>query len=211
MIKPKLIIIAGPNGAGKSTLSKEIVSKHGITSFDFDKEYYMQWSQFSYDPAVQRGCKEFVAEKFDSLVSKAFKTQSNFSFETNYHTEDILKYLELAEKHGFDKELIFIGLASAKLAKERVSIRVKRNGHFVPDDEIDRRYKKGLILLDNTFHRYDSVIISESYSDFKIKNCIGIQGDKGNLVKRPSFLLSLPKLKQRVRGLEENRSIGFNI
>lgn len=210
MITPKLIIIAGPNGAGKSTLSSDIVAKYGITAFDFDKEYYEQWARFSYDPAVQKGCKEYVADKFETSIVSAFETKSNFSFETNYHTKDILNYLDLADQYGYEKNLIFIGLKSATLAKERVALRVSKNGHNVPNQEIDFRYKNGLTLLDNSFDRYNNIIISESYPDFKSENCIGIQGEKGYLVKQPSYMKSLPRLTSHITGLEQSKSIRFS-
>lgn len=211
-MSPKLIIIAGPNGAGKSTLSNDIVAKYGITAFDFDKEYYAQWAKFSYDPAVQRGCKEFVSKKFDDSIAEAFLSKSHFCFETNYHTQDILKYLDLADQHGFEKNLVFIGLKSEKLAKERVQFRVKEdNGHFVPDEEVEIRFNYGLVLLDQSFTRYENLFILESFPGFMTENCIRIKGEKGYQIKSPSYLVHLPNLKKKIKRLDQSKSIGFNI
>ena len=80
-------------------------------------------------------------------MNQAFATRQHFAFETNFHTHDILPYLDLADKHGYKKDLVFLGLDSPGLAQKRVRHRVNTGGHFVPDDEILSRYKKGLILL----------------------------------------------------------------
>ena len=211
MSKPKLIIIAGPNGAGKSTLSSDIVANYNLTPFDFDKEYYQIWAKYSYDPAVQRGCKEFVSEKFEELIKTAFNNSKSFCFETNYHTTDIIQYLDLADKFDFEKYIYFIGLKSVELCKERVQFRVDHKGHYVPNEEIEFRYRKGFEILDNSFNRYDKVIISESLPDFKIMHCVGINNDEGYLAEEPSFIKNLPVLEKVVKGMKRVKNIGFSL
>jgi predicted ABC-type ATPase len=44
---------------------------------------------------------------------------------------------------GYRLKLIFLRLASAELAIERVAVRVAQGGHAVPEDVIRRRFAAG--------------------------------------------------------------------
>tara|TARA_R110000868_G_C10870563_1_gene762250 strand:- start:596 stop:904 length:309 start_codon:yes stop_codon:yes gene_type:complete len=102
-------------------------------------------------------------------------------------------------------------LESDNLSKKRVQFRVKNKGHYVPGDEIERRYKNGLLMLDDSFARYDKLILIESFPGFRNKTCLGLRQDEGYLVQRPSFLNHLPKLEDHIKDLKQTRSIGFNL
>ncbi len=161
---PHLTIIAGPNGAGKSTYSETLLLERGIKSFDYDKELDIQWRRFSFDPAVERGVRESVERIFTESKRNAILNHSNFSFETNYHTEEIVNTVKIFSNNGFLTELIFIALESSELAIERVKDRVARGGHYVDEETIRERFTLGLHLLDNSYSEFDSdsIYLSET-------------------------------------------------
>ncbi|XOV92162.1 MAG: zeta toxin family protein [Bacteroidota bacterium] len=198
-----LIIIAGPNGAGKSTIGKSLIPEYQVEIFDFDKEYYSIWAKFGFDPAVRSGCLDRASEKFNQEFKLALRNKKSFCFETNYHTKTVLKYREQAKKEGFYCHLIFVGLESPELAKERVTKRVQLNGHFVPDKEVEERYSAGLSSLSESFHLYDKVEIMESLPDYHLKTCIVIEAGKGLLIQKPKFLHSIPKLEESIKNFEK--------
>jgi predicted ABC-type ATPase len=156
---PYLTVIAGPNGAGKSTYSEILLLERGIKSFDYDKELEVQWRNFSYDPSVERGVRESVERHFIEAKQSALLSQSNFSFETNYHTEEVINTVKTFSSSGFFTELIFIALESSESAIERVKDRVAKGGHSVDEETVRERFRLGLHLLDNSFSQYDTVSI----------------------------------------------------
>jgi len=141
---PILTIIAGPNGAGKSTHSKELLSDSHIEAFDFDKEFYTLWSQFSYDPQVEQGAFSRAQELYIERRTAALEFNRDFAFESNYHTTDVLDVVETFKSKGYRTELILICLKSPELAIERVKLRVANGGHSVEEsrlfDEVTRSY-----------------------------------------------------------------------
>ncbi len=194
---PYLTIIAGPNGAGKSTYSEMLLLEHGIKSFDYDKELDIQWRRFSFDPSVERGVRESVEKLFTESKQNALHSYSNFSFETNYHTEEVVNTMKIFSHNGFLTELIFIALESSELAIERVKDRVAKGGHYVDEETIRERFNLGLHLLDSSYSEFDTVSIYLSETN-DLKEILFIEPKKGILKrfqKLPSQLKNkLPNL-----------------
>lgn len=64
--------------------------------------------------------------------------------------------------NGYDLQLIFLCLNSIQEAKKRVAIRVENGGHFVPGNEIERRYQDGYDNLNKFFDYFDYVDLYDS-------------------------------------------------
>ena len=90
-------------------------------------------------------------------------------------------------RKGYKVELIFFWLSSVKLAKERIRERVKRGGHFIPNDVVKRRYYRGLI---NFFELYSPIV-----SSWRLIN---------NSKEEPVFIAAGGETKQRVVLDEKN-------
>lgn len=154
-----MTIIAGPNGAGKSTHSKELLVHLGVEAFDFDKEFYSIWSQFSFDPLVEQGSIDQAKQLYVDRKSEALRSLKDFAFETNYHTRQILSTIDVFKTHGYHLELVFIFLEIPEIAIERVKDRVAKGGHAVYESTIRERFANGLNLLNESFRRFDTVSI----------------------------------------------------
>jgi predicted ABC-type ATPase len=99
-------------------------------------------------------------------------------------------------------ELIFICLENPEIAIERVKDRVAKGGHPVDETTIRKRFTKGLNLLDESFHMFDTVYIY--LSKYKIIEGILVlepQVKKATTINAiPSALESqLPHLKRFVQ------------
>lgn len=74
-----------------------------------------------------------------------------------------MQTINQAKKNNFTVTLIFFWLNSVELAKQRIALRVKSGGHFIPDETIERRYYAG---LKNLFELYldacDNVLIFDN-------------------------------------------------
>ncbi len=56
--------------------------------------------------------------------------------------------LKRVKDKGYHVEIIFLCLKSPELAIKRVAHRVKQGGHHVPDNDVRRRYARGLHNFD---------------------------------------------------------------
>lgn len=198
---PVLTIIAGPNGAGKSTHSKELLTPFGIDAFDFDKEFYSIWSQFSFDPYIEQSVFERAQKLYTDRRSAAIQQKQNFSFETNFHTDQIFPVIEAFRSNHYHIELIFICLESPEVAIYRVKDRVAKGGHSVDEITIRERFENGLNILDESFHLFD--LVSIYLSKMKDIEAVAILEPPRNKVTSfssfPSALISqLPKLTKFV-------------
>ncbi len=201
---PNLTVIAGPNGAGKSICSADLLSTKAVQSFDYDFEFNARWKTYSYDPLVERGVREYVADLYLKLKQEAISKKNNFAFETNYHTNKVLDTVRNFKAEGFFTELIFIFLENTDLAKQRVKDRVACGGHSVEEETIEERFEKGIALLDDTFHQYDFVSLYLSKEKI-IEAVCNIEPSAKRIVEfqtLPQVLQKkLPKLTQFMSGV----------
>jgi len=164
---PNLYIIAGCNGAGKTTASftilpdildcKEFVNAdaiaYGISPFNVE------------GVAIEAG--KIMLRRIEELLTEG----SDFAIETTLATRSYVSLVQRAQAIGYTVKVIYIWLASPKIALRRVAERVKRGGHNIPDDVVERRYYRGVnnffslfipvcdawILADNTFDELNIV------------------------------------------------------
>lgn len=110
--------------------------------------------------------REVMAHKmaFNELeiqIKKATENKSSFCYETNFNSTP-LHWPELFKNNGYDLHLIFLFLDSIQEAKKRVAIRVENGGHFVPENEIEKRYNDGYNNLNAFFDYFDYVDLYDS-------------------------------------------------
>lgn len=142
-----LYIIAGCNGAGKTTASFTILPE------------IISCREFVNADEIAKGLSPFQPEKVSfeagrimlKRISELLSHSETFAFETTLSTKIYKQKIEEAKSNGYIVNLLFFWLESIELAKERVRIRVMEGGHNIPDDIIERRYKRGLINLFNIY------------------------------------------------------------
>lgn len=137
---PKVIVLAGPNGAGKSTAAPRLLHESlQITEFVNADVIASGLSRFAPERAAIRAGR-IMLDRLDELASQ----QVNFAFETTLAGRAFAPWLEKLIDQGYEFHLYYLWLWSPELAVERVSQRVRKGGHSVPDDIIRRRYFGGL-------------------------------------------------------------------
>ena len=164
MGKAILTVVAGCNGAGKSSFSNAL-TPNNTPSFDYDKEYLLIYKN-EFDSDV----REIVAHhKAKELLRKKVKTcilsKSDFTYETNFNSTPMY-WPEKFKQANFKLRLFYFCLNSIKEAKRRVQIRVENGGHFVPEHEIESRYRSGFENLNTQWKYFDEVFLFEA-STFK--------------------------------------------
>ncbi|HCW06697.1 MAG TPA: zeta toxin [Cytophagales bacterium] len=150
---PNLYVIAGCNGAGKTTTSYTVLPE------------MLNCKEFVNADEIARGLSPFQPETVSfqagrimlERINELINHQKDFGFETTLATRSYVSLLKKAEQKGYTILLIYFWLESIDLAKSRVLDRVKKGGHNIMPDIIERRYNRG---LKNFFSLYKPIVHS---------------------------------------------------
>ncbi len=137
---PNLYIIAGCNGAGKTTASFTILPE------------ILNCKEFVNADEIAKGLSPFQPDKvaFEAgrimlhRIRELLANGSDFAFETTLSTRSFVSLIKEAKELDYKVTLVFFWLDSPETAKERVKHRVLMGGHDIPEDVIERRYKRGI-------------------------------------------------------------------
>ncbi len=167
----RITMIAGPNGAGKTTMAFTFISEH--------KEFY---EEFLNADEIARGLSplrpESVNREAGKLMIKRFhsciRENRSFIFESTASGLSYAMHLENAKKKGYEVNLLFLWLLNHDQAVKRVAQRVKQGGHNIPEEDIIRRYYRGLT---NLITRYlpisdTALILDNSEPEFGVRKTI---------------------------------------
>jgi predicted ABC-type ATPase len=137
-MKQQLILIAGPNGAGKTTYYENHLKQFGLSYVGADR----------INATTGVGAYE-AAQVADDMRREYLKQGISFVAETVFSDPvgDKLNFLHEAIAAGYEVTLIYVGLDSPELARDRVTSRVQDGGHNVPDEKIAARYPRSLANL----------------------------------------------------------------
>ena len=157
---PKLYIIAGCNGAGKTTASYTILPE------------MLNCKEFVNADSIAAGLSPFKPESvaFEAgrimlnRIHQLIGEKADFGFETTLAAKSYISLIKVARESGYVVSLLYFWLSSPEFAMSRVAKRVKKGGHNVPMEIIERRYYRGIsnllklympicdnwIILDNT-------------------------------------------------------------
>lgn len=145
---PNLYIIAGCNGAGKTTASMTILPE------------ILDCQEFVNADEIARGLSPFQPEKVAFEAGRIMLNRMNhllekgedFAFETTLSARSYVNFIKRAREKGYKVTLVFVWLESVELAKQRVAERVKKGGHNIEADVIERRYEMGLKNFFQLYH-----------------------------------------------------------
>jgi predicted ABC-type ATPase len=135
---PSLTVVAGPNGAGKSTLILDYPFEGKENLLDTDAIAKRINPGRPLDAALAAG-REVV-----DLSRQYIASRKSFVWETTFSGNLSLKVIRAAKADNYWVNLLYIYLSDPELAIERVNERVSKGGHFVPADDVRRRYERSL-------------------------------------------------------------------
>ena len=105
-----------------------------------------------------------AAEVADRLRREFVARRESFIFETVF-SDPVgakLAFLEEATRSGLQTALLFIGLSSAHLSEQRVSMRASQGGHDVPTDKLVARYPRSITNLERAIDRLPLVLVYDN-------------------------------------------------
>lgn len=155
---PTCHIVAGPNGSGKSTFAIHYLPQYaGCCEFVNPDLIALGLSPFNpQHVAVKAG--KLVLERIDELS----RERVDFAFETTLSGSGYLNHLQHLKAKGYRLELYYLWAPSTELLISRIRQRVQSGGHYVPDADVVRRYKRSLAQLSHylpmvdAFHLFDN-------------------------------------------------------
>ncbi|RDC56091.1 hypothetical protein DU508_10725 [Pedobacter chinensis] len=95
----------------------------------------------------------------DFIRHKLINDKKSFSFETVFSHPSKLKLIEFAHQNNYKVYLYFIGTETPIMNLERVKDRVKKGGHFVDEDKIEKRYFLTMDLLIDMLKEVDETYL----------------------------------------------------
>jgi predicted ABC-type ATPase len=136
---PRCIIIAGPNGAGKTTFAREFLLRDaGIIHFVSADLIASGLSPLRPELAAIAAGRLFFVE-----LHRLASLRADFAFETTLSGLGYLKHLRRWKTAGYKIQIIFLQVASPRLALRRIAARVRQGGHNVPRADVIRRFSRG--------------------------------------------------------------------
>jgi len=163
------ILIAGVNGAGKSTLYSDIGDQLNFCSWErIQKLQRVNMDEIVKEIGDWRNADDVVKAGKMSIrqIKSYFEKGNSFCQETTLCGRDILKNINIAKTKGYKVGILYVGLENVEIAKERVKERVKKGGHGISDEDIERRYEKSLQNLNEVLIQCDSVVFIDNTYDF---------------------------------------------
>ena len=73
-----------------------------------------------------------------------------------------MRNIEKAKKEGYEVEIHYIGVNSAKIAKDRIKHRVAMGGHDIPDEDVNRRFSESFENLRLILCECDRVVLYDN-------------------------------------------------
>ncbi|UCS92157.1 zeta toxin family protein [Echinicola marina] len=178
---PQLLVIAGCNGAGKSSFS-QVLSPDAVEVFDYDKHYLRIYQSLIPTEFQETMAHNMAFGELEKQIQEAIDRRQSFSYETNFNSTP-LHWPAVFKKNHYEVNMIYFCLDSIAEAKRRVAIRVENNGHYVPDAEIEKRFREGYANLNKHFEFFDNLhLFNSSFYNRTPQYCVSFQ--KGKLIKK---------------------------
>jgi predicted ABC-type ATPase len=134
---PNLILLAGPNGAGKTTASSDLLA--GVLNV----HHFINADEIALDlggehAAIAAG--RIMLERLRHLTDQ----RANVAFESTLASRSFAPWIRRLKDSGYSFNLFYFWLPTPDMAIERVRLRKILGGHSVPEEDIRRRYHRGL-------------------------------------------------------------------
>ncbi len=144
---PTIYVIAGCNGAGKSTAANVILPQ------------FLNCKEFVNADSIAAGLSPFQPETVSfqagrimlNRIKELISEEKTFAFETTLTAKSYIPLLYKAKKKKYKIVLFYFWINSVNLALARIADRVKKGGHDIPKDVVERRFERSLFNLVNLF------------------------------------------------------------
>jgi predicted ABC-type ATPase len=78
------------------------------------------------------------------MIREKVRKRESFAFETTLSGRNYARHIQRWKQAGYHVKLVFLSLASVRIALQRIQLRVAQGGHNVEAPVVRRRFKAGL-------------------------------------------------------------------
>ncbi|MDQ3748918.1 MAG: zeta toxin family protein [Acidobacteriota bacterium] len=135
--KKEIIVIAGGNGVGKTTFARAFLQEYDYEFLNADE---IAKSLSAENPA---GKKISAGKLFFQRLNEAITQNKSLLIESTLSGRYLQKFIERLQKQDYQIRIVFLFVESTEILIERIAERVKKDGHFVPDEDVKRRFMRG--------------------------------------------------------------------
>lgn len=136
--RPRCLLIAGPNGAGKTTFAREYLPNDARV-LNFVNADLIAGGLSPLRPELAAvAAARLMLQEVDRLAER----RADFAWESTLSGLAHVRRLQTMKQLGYHIEIIYLRLASPRLALRRIAARVKQGGHDVPKADVLRRFSR---------------------------------------------------------------------
>ncbi len=133
----EIVIIAGGNGVGKTTFARAFLQEYDYEFLNADE---IAKSLSAENPSEK---KISAGKLFFQKLNEAVEQNKSLLIESTLSGRYLQKMFGTWRKRDYQINIIFIFAESSEILIERIAERVKKGGHFVPDEDVRRRFMRG--------------------------------------------------------------------
>ena len=153
MKNKNIYVIAGPNGSGKTTFARMLLPEYAKCPNLLNADLIAQ-ALAPFEPRA-------AAIKAGKLVNQQIREYADrgidFAFETTLSGKSYVSLLTDLKAKGYSLHLFFLWIPTPELAIARIKERVAEGGHYVPAEDVRRRFVRG---IGNFFALYEPLLDS---------------------------------------------------
>lgn len=133
-------IFAGVNGVGKTTMyNLNFFNKENLGTRINTDEIVITFGDWRNEADQIKAGKIALKMRKDCI-----EKELPFNQETTLTGNSIIKFIKDIKSKGYEVHLFYIGVNSPKISNERIAGRVKKGGHFIPENIVEKRYYESL-------------------------------------------------------------------
>ena len=151
-------IFAGVNGAGKTSIYKSTYYEQNKDEKRINTDEMVARIGSWKDSNLQMKC----AREAVKLIRTYINEEKSFNQETTLSGRSIINNIKKAKQKGYIIILNYIGVDTSETAKARVDLRVRKGGHGIPHEDIERRYFESLENLTKIISICDEINMARS-------------------------------------------------
>lgn len=135
---PRCLLIAGPNGAGKTTFAREYLPNDARVLNFVNADLIASGLSPLRPELAAVAAARLMLDEIDHLVERG----ADFAWESTLSGLGHVKRIQTMKRLGYHVEIIYLRLATPRLALRRISARVRQGGHNVPRTDVLRRFAR---------------------------------------------------------------------
>lgn len=151
------VLIAGVNGTGKSSLRGVLEGQGVLLGHIIDADYIAKQNNFDNIKAGRKAIEE---------IDYCLKNNLSFTQETTLAGHRVERTLKQARLQGYYVTLYYVGLNSKEESIKRISNRVSKGGHYIPDADVSRRFDNRIDSLRRVIPLCDRVVFYDNENGF---------------------------------------------